>query len=126
MSSQTSSDNGPAGFAVAELPPKMAAVGLADADDDEEDEVDDDLIRLDAELPLPADGDEADVLGALALALPVLPLLRSFSRGSYFLSFSRVLPLFRSFFLSFVRSSFRSLMCDCFLSFVIAFCVFVR
>ena len=82
MSSQTSSDNGPAGFAVAELPPKMAAVGLADADDDEEDEVDDDLIRLDAELPLPADGDEADVLGALALALPVLPLLRSESPSS--------------------------------------------
>jgi len=80
MSSRTSSDNGPVGFAVAGLPPKMAAVGLADADDEEEDEVDDDLIRLDAELPLPADDDEADVLGALAL--PVLPLLRSESPSS--------------------------------------------
>lgn len=80
MSSRTSSDNGPVGFAVAGLPPKMAAVGLADADDEEEAEVDDDLIRLDAELPLPADDDEADVLGALAL--PVLPLLRSESPSS--------------------------------------------
>lgn len=78
MSSRTSSDNGPVGFAVAGLPPKMAAVGLADADDEEEAEVEDDLIRLDAELPLPAD--EADVLGALAL--PVLPLLRSESPSS--------------------------------------------
>lgn len=80
MSSRTSSDNGPVGFAVAELPPKMAAVGLADTDEEEEDEADDDLIRLDAELPLPADDDEADVLGALAL--PVLPLLRSESPSS--------------------------------------------
>lgn len=78
MSSRTSSDNGPVGFAVAGLPPKMAAVGLADADDEEEAEVDDDLIRLDAELPLPADDDEADG----ALALPVLPLLRSESPSS--------------------------------------------
>ena len=80
MSSRTSTDNGPVGFAVAGLPPKMAAVGLADAADEEEAEVDDDLIRLDAELPLPADDDEADVLGALAL--PVLPLLRSESPSS--------------------------------------------
>ena len=80
MSSRTSTDNGLVGFAVAGLPPKMAAVGLADAADEEEAEVDDDLIRLDAELPLPADDDEADVLGALAL--PVLPLLRSESPSS--------------------------------------------
>lgn len=79
MSSRTSSDNGPVGFAVAGLPPKMAAVGLADADDEEEAEVEDDLIRLDAELPLPAD-EADDVLGALAL--PVLPLLRSESPSS--------------------------------------------
>ena len=79
ISSFTSSDSGPVAFEAAELPPKMAAVGFADADDEDEEEADDDLIRLaDEELPV---SDEADVLGPL-LAPKCLPLLRSESASS--------------------------------------------
>ena len=80
ISSFTSSDSGPVVFEAAELPPKMAAVGFVDPDDEDEAEADDDLIRLaDEELPVPAD-DEADVLEPLAP--PFLPLLRSESASS--------------------------------------------
>ena len=79
ISSFTSSDSGPIVFEAAELFPKMAAGGFVDADEEDEEEADDDLIRLaDEELPVPDDG--ADVLGLLAP--PFLPLLRSESASS--------------------------------------------
>ena len=80
ISSFTSSDSGPIVFEAAELFPKMAADGFVDADEEDEEEADDDLIRLaDEELPVP--DDEADVLGPL-LAPKFLPLLRSESASS--------------------------------------------
>ena len=79
MSSFTSSDNGPVALEAAEVPPKMAAGGLVDAENEDEEEADDDLIRL-AEEELPVPDDEADVLGPLPP--PVMPLLRSESASS--------------------------------------------